>query len=112
MTRMIDGPAGPTTLVNGRAPRFLRVTIDQQGAVDCLDQLEDTARDTEQIYIYELVPGTNTGVALVRMARPATCVSMAMGDYTHRADVDGEQLRDTEAWRTWCRAQAALEVPA
>lgn len=105
MSRLLDGPAGEHALANARAPHFLRVTIDPKGAIDCLDQLEDAPRDDERIHVYELVPGTYHGVALVRMARPATCVPMASGDYRHRPDVDGDLVRDTDAWRAWCRAQ-------
>lgn len=106
MSRILDGPVGPVTLANGRAPIFLRVTIDDDGTVDVLDQLEDTPKATERIHVYEQVPGTHHGVALVMMARPRRCVSMADGDYRHRPDVDGETVRETDAWRAWCHAEA------
>lgn len=110
MSRILDGPAGPTALANARAPRFLRLVIDDAGKVDCLDQLEDTPAAAERVHVYELELGTYHGVALVRMARPATCVPMATGDYRHRPDVDGETVRETASWRAWCEAQVAPEA--
>jgi hypothetical protein len=105
MSRLVDGPAAGTSLVNARAPWFLRIVIDESGKVDCLDQFEDTPRADERVYVYETVPGTATGPALVRLARPSRCVWMQMGEYHHRPDVDGEQLRETDSWRAWCQAQ-------
>ena len=106
LSRFLDGPAGPTSLANGRSPVFLRVVIDPAGKVDCLDQLEDTPAKDETIHLYELVPGTDHGRALVMLARPRRCVWMASGDYRHRPDVDGETLRETSAWRAWVEREA------
>jgi hypothetical protein len=118
VSRFLDGPAAGQTLMNARAPHFLRVITAEPGhgpTLDCLDQLYDVAEPHELVHVYELVPGTYHGVALVRLGRPATCIDMATGDYRHRADVDGESVRDNEAWRAWCLHQprpANVEVPA
>jgi hypothetical protein len=90
VSRLLDGPLGPLTLGNGRAPRYLRVVQDAVGHVDCLDRPEDVADRSETIQVYELVPGTDHGIALVRTGRPATCIELASGDYRHRPDIDGE----------------------
>jgi hypothetical protein len=109
MSTFRDGPAGGQSLANGRQPLFLRVVVDAAGGVDCLDHLEDVAKPDERIHVYELVPNTDKGIALVRVGghrgQPATCIPMALGDYRHRPDVDGELVRDTLAWRNWCLEQ-------
>ena len=106
MSRILDGPAGPIDLVNARAPIFLRVVVDDGGKVDCLDQLEDSPAMSERIHVYEKVPGTDHGVALINLGGRKGCVRMATGDYRHRPDVDGEAVRETGSWREWCQAQA------
>lgn len=110
MSRLLDGPAGPFAMANARAPIFLRVTLtgDELGRVtDCLDQLEDVAKPYERIHVYQLVPGTFHGATLVcvRGRGGSRSYWMADGEYRHRPDVDGETLRDNDAWRTWCLAQ-------
>lgn len=110
MSTFRDGPADGVTLVNARAPWFLRIVVDPEGKVDCLDQVGDEPADGEGVFVYEAIPGTHVGPALVRMTRPNRCVWMQMGDYRHRADVDGEQLRETAAWQEWTRAQPHLRL--
>lgn len=105
MSRFVDGPVAGSALALGRVPIFLRVVISAADRVDALDQVDDMPADDERIHVYELVPGTDQGVALVRVqtrGRGTTCIAMALADYRHRPDVDGEEFRDTAAWRTWC----------
>jgi hypothetical protein len=96
------GPADGQTLTNGRQPRFLRI-VTSGAKVDCLDQLDDVAAPDESIAVYRLVDAGH--YARVRVARPVTCIDFWTGLYEHVADVDGELVRDNEAWREWCRAQ-------
>ena len=113
-----DGPAADRTLALRRVPIFLRVVIDRHGGrLDALDQLDDEPMPGEGVWVYQAVPGTTWAlrgdiIVCVRGSGGMTQAATARGVYTHRADVDGEQLRDTEAWRAWCREQPeAAEIP-
>jgi|GEM_PF-2209605 hypothetical protein len=104
-----DGPCAGRYSAR-RSPYFLRAVRDTtNGKVDLLDQLDDTPRPTERVHVYEAFPGTISSdlrLALTIVCPPPTGAS---GRYWYRADVEGEQLRDTDAWRTWARAQPAKE---
>lgn len=117
MIRLADGPAGDVELSLRRAPRFLRIVIDPKGRIDALDMLDDVARPDETIHVYQ-------GELDTLRALPDdifVCVSGpdglrqaggAEGVYRHRADVDGETLRDTAAWREWASAEGDRERDA
>jgi hypothetical protein len=92
-------------LFNERSPRFLRIVVDAKGGVDCLDQLEDAPERDEEVHVYERVPGSSGDFGFVILARPKRCIKVPLNDYRHRADVDGQALRETGAWREWCQAQ-------
>lgn len=110
--KLLDGPAkgGYSTT---RAPYFLRAVVAANGKVDLLDQLVDFPHDDERVYVYQVEPGSflfdpdmlaRTGTFICsRNGRAAA----AGGRYLHRADVDGETLRETAAWRDWCRNEPA-----
>ena len=103
MVELRGGPAGGVTLALRRAPRFLRVVIDPAGAVDALDQLEDTPTDGELVEVYELLE--RRGPVHVCARRGGGSGWYESASYTFRGDVDGNQLRDTAAWRAWAAAQ-------
>lgn len=105
MSKLLDGPAGPLDLWNACAPRFLRVVVNAEGKVDCLDRLWDEPASTETIHVYRLVDGTFHGISFLTLARPRRCVQVATGDYRYLPDVDGAAVRDNEAWRAWMMAQ-------
>lgn len=100
-----DGPAAGTYSVR-RAPHFLRAVVSPTGHLDLLDRLDDTPLPGEVVSVYEAVPGTifdpDTLARTGTFICPPPCVR---GSYRHRVDVDGEQLRTTEAWRRWARSQ-------
>jgi hypothetical protein len=117
--RFLNGPAAGSTLGLRRVPIFLRVVIHRStGKVDALDQLDDEPLEAEAIYVYQGVPGTLMAlrgdiIVCVRGADGMQAAATGSGDYRHRSDVDGEQMRETGAWRAWCLAQPeAVEVPA
>lgn len=104
-----DGPAAGTYSVR-RAPYFLRAVTspDGGGRTDLLDQLHDTPMPTERVHVYEAIPGTLWDPDTLARTGTFLCPPPgASGRYRHRPDVDGEQLRDTAAWRAWARAQPA-----
>lgn len=117
--RFLDGPAAGQSLGLRRVPIFLRVVIDREtGKVDALDQLDDVPRPTEEVHVYEgdrstLFALRGDIIVCVRGADGMQQAATGSGEYHYRPDVDGETVRDTEAWRAWCRAQPeAAEVPA
>jgi hypothetical protein len=105
---LLDGPAKGSYSTT-RAPYFLRAVVDANGKADLLDQLVDFPHEDECVYVYQAEPGghlfdpdmlARTGTFLCsRNGRAAA----ASGRYLHRGDVDGEQLRETAAWREWTR---------
>jgi len=103
-----DGPAAGTYSVR-RAPYFLRAVVSRSDArVDLLDQLYDEPRAIEAVHVYEAIPGTIWDPDTLARTGTFLCPPpAASGRYRHRADVDGEQLRMTAAWRAWARAQPA-----
>lgn len=110
MTRFTDGPAGGRTLLLRRSPLFLRVTRDDRGKFDALDQLHDEAEPGEAISAYRKVSddgtvhvdSTERGRRVGRWYRCATYAVVA-------AQPDDATMRDTEAWRGWCQAQAGKD---
>ena len=112
MIRLLDGPAKLETWTR-RAPQFLRCVVDADGKIDVLDLLTDAPRPSERVFVYRAVKGTTT----MRPDGDFACVDDGQGGYKQVADargdyrwlpaVDGETLRETEAWRTWVQAQPA-----
>lgn len=105
---LADGPCAGSYSVK-RAPHFLRAVAGRtDGHTDLLDQLNDVPLPREAVYVYEL--DTNEPwfdpESFQRATHAIICPPPgASGTYRHRADVDGEQLRETAAWREWCVAQ-------
>lgn len=108
MSRFLDGPAAGLTLSHARAPHFLRVVCNGT-SWDLLDRLDDEPRPDEVVHVYQQVPGTHTGRTHINGGTPSTSGWYDSATYRHRPDVDGEQVRTTEAWRAWASAQPRLE---
>ena len=105
MIRLLDGPAEGTYAVK-RAPLYLRAVITPDGKRDVLDQVTDTPAKGEAIHVYIRVPGTEGTVHLNMGGGPKSGTGFyALGQYHHLRDVEGEALRDTQAWRAWAREQ-------
>jgi hypothetical protein len=103
-----DGPAAGRYTVR-RAPHFLRAVVSRSdGRVDLLDQLYDEPRPIETVHVYEAAPHSIFDPDTLSRTGTFLCPPpAASGRYHHRADVDGESVRTTEAWRAWARAQPA-----
>jgi hypothetical protein len=100
-----DGPAAGRYGAR-RAPHFLRAVVARSnGRVDLLDQLYDEPRPIEDVHVYEATGPTWDSESSIRAGTFVCPPPQASGTYRHRADVDGEQLRETAAWRSWCRSQ-------
>jgi hypothetical protein len=101
-----DGPCAGTYSIM-RAPHFLRA-VRFENVQDLLDQLNDEPRLGETVHVYEALPGTIFDPDTLARTGTFLCPPpAASGRYRHRADVDGEELRTTTAWRAWARSQPA-----
>lgn len=103
---LLDGPAAGRFSIR-RAPHFLRAVVDRRsGKVDLLDQLNDEPMPYEAVHVYEAEPGSIFDPDTLARTGTFLCPPPgAVGRYHHRADVAGEQLRTTGAWRAWARAE-------
>ena len=111
MTTFEGGPADNITLMLRRAPRFLRVVIDQGGEIDALDQPEDVRKDGEVVYVYERV-GNATACFLTARSRSGQKISgqHAMAKYAFRAaQPPASILNDNGRWQQWCLHQRKLQ---
>lgn len=113
MLTLKGGPCEGTYMVK-RAPLYLRASIAPVGGTitverkDVLDQIEDVPLPDELIYIYERVGEAGTihlNAGSGRRGRGVTGF-YAVAEYRWIEDVDGEQLRDNEAWRIWAIERA------
>lgn len=114
------GPADGRELALQRAPMFLRVVVDTREplkrgglppakAIDALDLLDDEPREHEAVHVYEVV-WANQPVHFCARGSGARSGWHVSAAYKHRPDVDGEQLRDREAWRAWTTSAGHARV--
>ena len=96
MLKMGDGPAAGQVLMCRSAPEFLRVVREaRDGQWDCLDQPHDSPRETERVFVYELVTVPST--VHVRTTKGGGFYARA--DYKYRKDVKGSEVRTHSDWR-------------
>lgn len=101
--QFVGGPLDGRELSLQRGPLFIRGVVNRgNGRRDALDLLDDEPRPNETVSVYQLVWRTPTSHIC---SRGEGCTLSYMGTYRWREDVDGEQLRDTEAWRAWAQAE-------
>jgi len=104
MLELLDGPCKGTFLVK-RAPDFLRAVIDKKGETDVLDQIEDTTKNTETVYIYKREGGwVDIHLCMSPRSRSGYYV---MAKYRYLPDVDGQSLRDNPIWQAWATESMA-----
>jgi hypothetical protein len=99
-----EGPAHAKVLTLQRAPEYLRVVQGPDG-IDALDMLEDTPADDETVHVYRRVGDPSVAFVCGR-GRGRVSGRVMMAEYVWMPEVDGEPLRDTEAWRAWAQARA------
>jgi len=103
---LVDGPCAGHYSVR-RAPHFLRA-VRFESVQDVLDQLADSPRLGETVYVYELDTSEPwfDPESFERATHAIICPTpAAQGTYRHRADVDGNDVYTTADWRAWCTAQ-------
>lgn len=101
----LDFPTFKGALTLKRAPKFLRFTCDgplSKGTWDALDQLDDVAKPTEQIFAAKLIRTSKVHIdRVVKRKKVGEWITMA--DYELISDGPPESvLRDNQAWRNWC----------
>lgn len=116
MARFLDGPAEGCDLMLRRCPPYLRVVVKIPGApaptIDALDQLEDVPAPNEVVVVYRRVDGTFSRMHFCFRGKDRGKSGwQETGEYRHLPDVDGEQLRDTAAWRAWAMEQPMVDHP-
>jgi hypothetical protein len=108
MLKLLDGPVAGIYLVK-RAPLFLRGVIDAKtNEKDVLDDLEDTPKDSEDVFVYEC-QGEAGWIHLLMSPRSKSGF-YAFGEYKLRDDIDGRLIRTTESWRAWVASQVQRPV--
>lgn len=93
-----------------RAPRYLRVVINDKREVDALDQLEDTPASDELVVAYEL----DGDYGSMHIDRRDKKTGRRIGEWYKTAQYKRimEQpnellMRENESWRRWCQERAA-----
>jgi hypothetical protein len=109
MATFVDGPAADVYLSLRRAPKLLRVVRSSKGNWDALDQLDDTPKPSETIFVYELMNVPQI-VHMKMSPRSLSGYYAINANYRlyHWQPAD-EEMRDTEKWRAWC-ADAAKKL--
>ncbi len=106
MVTLIDGPAAGSYLLK-RSPLFVRAVVDVEGRGDVLDQLGDTPAADEALSVYRLEG--EMGLIHLNMGGGRGGF-YARASYRHLPDVDGESVRETDAWREWVEGQVDGEI--
>lgn len=111
MTKFTNGPAAGKVLELLRMPMplFLRVTKAQDGTIDALDQLDDTPRDDEELFLYR--KARDDGTVHVdgrdkkgkRFGKWYNCCTYTL----HETQPDQATMRDGALWPAWCKAEFA-----
>jgi len=106
MTEFDDGPAKGQVLQLRRAPLFLRVVLDTRsgkGEWDGLDQLDDTPRTYETVYVYRRVGAPGYYFPDWTEGGRRKGGRFARARYRFYGQQPGDATtRDTATWRAWC----------
>lgn len=101
MTHFEGGPAHGQTLMLKRSPFFLRV-VEDKGAFDALDQLDDQPRPGEKLYAYRREGEAR--MVHVNTGRKPGGGFYPMATYRFMTPQPSESdMADRDLWRQWCR---------
>ena len=107
MTKFIDGPAAGQTIPIHRAPLLLRVVRDGQ-TWDALDQLDDKAKPTEEIFVY--IADERPRPVHIRAEKGSGWYWI--GNYRLLSEQPADEiLRDNTRWAEWCMANKDRLTP-
>lgn len=106
MPALFDGGAAAgKELALDRMPLYLRIVVAADGKVDALDQLDDQAAEGETVHVYLRTQHYHV------CGRDRVRDSGWVAFYAPLPHVDGEALRDNDAWREWAQAQPETRKP-
>lgn len=109
MTRFLDGPAKGQHFMIKRTPIFVRVTQDEGGKWDILNDAGDTPRKTERLFAYVLTE--RPGMCCIRAAKGQGGIFQS-GVYRHcDPQPADETMRDQKKWEQWVDENRAM-IPA
>ena len=111
MIQFLDGPAAMVgnNLLLKRAPLYLWVVQAAfSGVWDALDQLVDTPKPREKIYVYRR-DGPVATVRIWSSGRGANGLFAACRYVFVDPQPDDENMRYTDRWRDWCRTAQTQE---
>ena len=114
MTNFLNGPAAGVSLELARSPLFLRVVLGAGGVWDALDLLSDGPRVSEAVHAYRREGDAGSVHLDYTESRTGRRRGrdIAYAEYRVVAVQPADAtMRDTAAWRAWCQARAATEVP-
>lgn len=100
MVKIIDGPAAGARMLLKRAPKYLRIVIDQENKVDALDQKDDEPSANERVYAYIMIEGTYfSGFVCGSTIASGFFVS---AEYSIcKEQPDDSTLRNLSKWEKW-----------
>ena len=105
-TTFIDGSAAGTILRCARAPMMLRVVVGSDGAIDALDQLTDSPREGESVFVYMMKgPPEPTGFWDGRDPKTNRRIGGPFASVAYKLLPDQpspDRLRTRDAWSSWC----------
>jgi len=104
MIEFLDGPAAGVALRLMRAPVCLRAVCSPAGNWDALDQLTDTPRPRERVYVYVCV--TDVARYCIRSSQRAVSGFYLAARYRHYPDAPS--FADNAAWQRWCETNREI----
>jgi hypothetical protein len=113
MVEFIDGPAAGESLALGRIPKLLRVVRSRNGKWDALDQLDDQAKPSETIFVYERRDELGiTHYHLCFRSRNKRASGIYWNaKYGVLAEQPSEaEVRETKAWQQWATDRLVLPM--
>lgn len=103
MARFMYGPATGVTIELQRAPIVLRAVRDSTGKWDALDQVDDEAREGEEIFLYMIVPDTIVSIHVCRRGRGQRSGWLQDAEYVFfEPQPIGNELKSNLDWAKWC----------
>lgn len=111
MMRFKDGPAAGVTLsCHGRTPLMLRVVQNSRGEWDALNEIEDTPKPDERIYVY--IIASPPGWMHVSYRPRSRSYSGSTSEYKLWPEQPAEaHVRGNKAWQAWCAANHGAIIP-
>ena len=100
--KCIDGPAAGVNLLVRRASILLRVVCSASGKWDALDQVDDSPKADEVIFLYRMEKFVGRAFVCVR-GKGGGGGAKEMADYKFMPEQPSDaDMRDSKRWLAWC----------